>query len=73
MKYYIFCVIFQGGGSGPPHPPLDLPMWLIYAYSIKNINEVLMKGERSGSVVECLTRDRRAAGSSLIGATALSP
>ena len=28
-------------------------------------------GERSGSVVECLTRDRRAAGSSLTGITAL--
>ena len=28
-------------------------------------------GERSGSVVECLTRDRRAAGSSLTGVTAL--
>ena len=27
--------------------------------------------QRSGSVVECLTRDRRAAGSSLIGVTAL--
>ena len=27
--------------------------------------------ERSGSVVECLTRDRRVAGSSLIGVTAL--
>ena len=27
--------------------------------------------ERSGSVVECLTRDRRAAGSNLIGVTAL--
>ena len=27
--------------------------------------------ERSGSVVECLTRDRRAAGSSLTGVTAL--
>ena len=27
--------------------------------------------ERSGSVVECLTRDRRVAGSSLTGATAL--
>ena len=26
--------------------------------------------ERSGSVVECLTRDRRAAGSSLTGVTA---
>ena len=29
------------------------------------------KWERSGSVVECLTRDRRAAGSSLTGVTAL--
>ena len=28
-------------------------------------------GERSGSVVECLTRDRGAAGSSLSGVTAL--
>ena len=28
-------------------------------------------GERSGSVVECLTRDQRAAGSSLTGVTAL--
>ena len=27
--------------------------------------------ERSGSVVECLTRDRKAAGSSLTGVTAL--
>ena len=30
-------------------------------------------GERSGSVVECLARDRRAAGSSLTGVTALCP
>ena len=29
--------------------------------------------ERSGSVVECLTRDRRAAGSSLTGVTVLCP
>ena len=34
----------------------------------KNLTEL---GERSGSVVECLTRDRRAAGSSLTGVTAL--
>ena len=34
---------------------------LVYMYS----------RERSGSVVECLTRDRRAAGSSLTGVTAL--
>ena len=30
-------------------------------------------GERSGSVVECLTRDRMAAGSSLTSVTALCP
>ena len=29
--------------------------------------------ERSGSVVECLTRDQRAAGSSLTSVTALCP
>ena len=29
--------------------------------------------ERSGSVVECLTQDRRAVGSSLTGVTALCP
>ena len=29
--------------------------------------------ERSGSVVECLTRDRGAAGSNLTGVTALCP
>ena len=29
--------------------------------------------ERSGSVVKCLTRDRRAAGSCLTGVTALCP
>ena len=32
---------------------------------------VANRRERSGSVVECLTRDRRAAGSSLTGVTAL--
>ena len=34
---------------------------------------VCMYVKRSGSVVECLTRDRRAAGSSLTGVTALCP
>ena len=32
---------------------------------------IIFYRERSGSVVECLTRDRRAAGSSLTGVTAL--
>ena len=37
----------------------------IYIFFIK------LSRERSGSVVECLTRDRRVAGSSLTGVTAL--
>ena len=35
--------------------------------------DVTLMRERSGSVVERLTRDRRAAGSSLTGVTALCP
>ena len=34
---------------------------------------IFLSRERSGSVVECLTRDRGAAGSSLTGVTALCP
>ena len=37
------------------------------------ISNTKCTGERSGSVVECLTRDRTAAGSSLTGVTALCP
>ena len=40
-----------------------------YILKVRWINANLW--ERSGSVVECLTRDRRAAGSSLTGVTAL--
>ena len=36
----------------------------------KQSNQTIYR-ERSGSVVECLTRDRRAAGSSLTGVTVL--
>ena len=39
---------------------------MLYSVQLKN-----MYRERSGSVVECLTRDRRAAGSSLTGVTVL--
>ena len=52
-------------------------------YSLLNIDSTLKDrnsslhtkrlGERSGSVVECLTRDRRSVGSSLAGVTALCP
>ena len=42
---------------------------------IKNFNTslVLVQRERSGSVVECLTRDRRAAGSSLTASMRCGP
>ena len=40
-------------------------------YWLIRMNRIV--GERSGSVVECLTRDRRAAGSSLTGVTASCP
>ena len=36
-----------------------------------NVDSTGVRRERSGSVVECLTRDRRAASSSLTGVTAL--
>ena len=42
---------------------------LIYAFT--HIFFTAHTWERSGSVVECLTRDRRVAGSSLTGVTAL--
>ena len=44
---------------------IPLKCTLIYLY------DITMNRDRSGSVVECLTRDRRAAGSSLTGVTAL--
>ena len=37
----------------------------------QNLNSLKFARERSGSVVECLTLDRGAAGSSLTGVTAL--
>ena len=51
-------------------------MWIKITCTIQSLQvnfhilEALI-GERSGSVVECLTRDRGAAGSSLTGITAL--
>ena len=50
--------------------------YMMMAY--KNVVDVfigmyLSNRERSGSVVECLTRDRRAVGSSLTGVTVLCP
>ena len=48
-------------------------MWAAFKTTVTSAvdQHVPTKRERSGSVVECLTRDRRAAGSSLTGVTAL--
>ena len=43
------------------------------ARMLDSIYHIILRWEHSGSVVECLTRDRRAAGSSLTGITALWP
>ena len=40
---------------------------------IRTISVIWLLGERSDSVVECLTRDRGAGGSSLTGVTVLCP
>ena len=47
-----------------------IPMILELLDSLINLLHIW---ERSGSVVECLTRDRGAAGSSLTGVTVLCP
>ena len=47
----------------------------VYSYQHSRVHQHASRErrERSGSVVECLTRDRRAAGSSLTGVTVLCP
>ena len=56
-------------GEGKPYPASGLSDEFKFAL----FHQVLTWDgwERSGSVVECLTRDRRVAGSSLTGVTAL--
>ena len=63
-----FKLLFSAGEflaleNAPTPHPLNLRSMCIFLQR--------RKWERSGSVVECLTRDRRAAGSSLTGVTAL--
>ena len=53
------------------HPKLMLVCNCVIGDAYLSLVFVVNKWERSGSVVECLTRDRGAAGSSLIGVTAL--
>ena len=53
-------------------PILHLPgVRIAYENTVKLLCPFSMFWERSGSAVECLTRDRGAAGSNLIGFTAL--
>ena len=68
-------MIFQGGGgSGPPVPPSGSTLDGRKVRAKKKYGNMKVEEmERSGSVVECLTRDRGAAGSSLTGVTVLCP
>ena len=54
-----------------------LVLWIIFVIYVSRLSCFLVctscGRERNGSVVECLTRDRGAAGSSLTGVTALCP
>ena len=45
----------------------------VAAFRVSLIFESIFQGECSGSVVECLTRDRGAVGLSLTGVTVLCP
>ena len=47
--------------------------WLVLCDSVNTHLCKPLDRERSGSVVECLIRDRGAGGSSLLGVTALCP
>ena len=63
--------------SFSPEPEGQWPWDLLCTCSVGDVDPSkfaqMTIRERSGSVVECLTRDRRAAGSSLTGVTALCP
>ena len=48
-----------------------LDIWYVASHNGPLPSVFKLWRERNGSVVECLTRDRRAAGSSLTGITAL--
>ena len=65
VLHYLFDNIFIRFGSKLYRHIVGIPMGTDYAPLVADLRE------RSGSVVECLTRDRRVAGSSLTGVTAL--
>ena len=63
---YILCL----GAHAPKQKTNKYPFrLLIKGHKVCNLS--LVSWERSGSVVECLTRDQGTAGSSLMGITAL--
>ena len=75
MQCQKYCRMLQGEHSAILSTFIKLPFVIvIFASSIFEwpFNTDFTR-EHSGSVVECLTRDRRAAGSSLTGVTALCP
>ena len=60
----------QHGLQSHIEPTLDWPCSAAHNVDVNAVTTEHNR-ERSGSVVECLTRDRRVAGSSLTGVTAL--
>ena len=52
---------------------METTIGVSYFYGNINKKSESLRWERSGSVVECLTRDLRATGSSLTGVTVLCP
>ena len=72
MLLFIKLVVFfsgrQGGGGMYQYPPAPVVSELKDGHVMQRHH---IYRERSGSVVECLTQDRRAVGSSPTGVTAL--
>ena len=78
---YIFTVFYHLTGQGKDIRLAQYMFAVIYLISLivifdiyrraKKVHILIYMWERSGSVVECLTRDQRAVGSSLTGITAL--
>ena len=74
ITVWVHCQIIQEGSlkdrSTQPRPRRIMSQ---SGGTISCRSDLVADRERSGSVVECLTRDRRAAGSSLTGVTVLCP
>ena len=66
---YMHALQFMISLGGIVTPFIIQPFLAVSYPSVTNVTQ--RQWERSGSVVECFTRDRRVAGSSLTGVTAL--